>query len=167
MGYFEGLNFIPTWKDADGNTVFFPYGRFGVGRIVNQEQLAIIQWNYSIAVGTVSLGGVLMRHTVGILADLAFLAVLLGIFGHRLHLITRDLPISTLRPNSTDAGKKVLRAYGPLTCWVSIGVGLFVAYKLATLIGQRGFLSIDLIIAASAAMMVGVGALGVIVCWRK
>lgn len=38
MGYFEGLTNGNFKKDRDGNTIFFPWGILGKGRVLPDEQ---------------------------------------------------------------------------------------------------------------------------------
>ena len=62
MGYFDGLTNAIFKPDADGNTVFFPYGAWGKGRLIadadSAEQLKkFIGRFYMIALGcTITLG---------------------------------------------------------------------------------------------------------------
>lgn len=80
MGYFDGLTNAIFKPDADGNTVFFPYGAWGKGRLIadadSAEQLKkFIGRFYMIALGcTITLG-----QTVGyIWSFIAFLFLCCG-----------------------------------------------------------------------------------------
>ena len=97
MGYFDAITSKSFKSDADGNTVFFPYGILGKGRVVadldSTEQVKkFLVLFYVVGFGTIFLGSIAGFIWMILAAPFLFLWYDLGI-----KKILKDASISDSR----------------------------------------------------------------------
>jgi hypothetical protein len=138
MAIFFGKNFAKVFfkSDGAGQRVFYPYGRFGKGRIVSPveeaEIEAYIRKQFSWWTGLI-LAQIVMQSVLGIGITLALLGIpfliLLIAFHSGLRRRTKGLPVSTVRMTGPDQVRNqaqhmsATRAYGLVAVGIIMTLG--------------------------------------------
>lgn len=132
MGYFDGLTAALFQKDTQGQTLFFPHGMLGRGRVLpnsatEQRVRQFVRRYYQIAMPAVIGSAVLFRS----LWVLALAPVLIAGFRWRLRPLLADCPYSPERGRWLVALTATARGHGRVTLSVLlIGALAFVALGL-------------------------------------
>ncbi len=119
MGYFDGLTNGNFKKDRNGNTVFFPWGVLGKGRVLADESTenkvrGFVRLYYQITLP--------MIIGVGIIAGWTWSFLLLPILGAWFHLKTKNLvagcPLSEDRLTLKESYSNSAAGHNKLMLWL-------------------------------------------------
>ena len=131
MGYFDAITSKSFKSDADGNTVFFPYGILGKGRVVadldstEQVKKLLVRF-YMEGFGTIFLGSIAGFIWMILAAPFLFLWYDLGI-----KKILKDASISDSRLSIRESMQNVALGMNKYLLWFFVlGSFLFVALSI-------------------------------------
>ena len=145
MGYFDGLTNASFKPDADGNTVFFPYGALGKGRLIADPDIAeqlrkFIGRFYMVGVGMTPVIGV----TVGyIWAFIAMPFVMLWYY-QGIKKILKDAPFSDVKLSNRESMQNVASGMNKYLLWFLLLTSLFFVAASLFLVIETGDLFLAL-----------------------
>lgn len=119
MGYFDGLTDAIFKKDHDGNTVFYPWGILGKGRVLADPAQAervrsFVRNYYLVTLPTVIVLGIFRSVPLLVVAAL----VLIGWFVIRCRSLLAGAPCSSERLTLKEGYKNSANSHSRLTLWV-------------------------------------------------
>lgn len=158
MGYFEGLTDATFKQDSNGNTLFYPWGVLGKGRILKdaetRDQLRnFILLYYKVSLPTAIVLAVLRQWWLLGIAGVALLAWFLL----KSRSLLKDCPVSEERLTLKEGYRNSAASHNALTLWLLLVVSLLfsAAGGLLLLAGKTlvGLLTLTLFGACSAAFI--------------
>ena len=145
MGYFDGLTNASFKPDTDGNTVFFPYGVWGKGRLITDADIAeqlrkFISRFYMVAFSMMLVIGV----TVGyIWAFIAMPFVMLWYF-QGIKKFLKDAPFSDVKLSNRESMQNVASGMNKYLIWFLFLVSLLFVAASVFLVMETGDLFLGL-----------------------
>ncbi|MCK4946105.1 MAG: hypothetical protein KAS59_07570 [Alphaproteobacteria bacterium] len=146
MGYFDGLTEASFKKDASGKTLFYPWGTFGSGFIIESEERhtklrAFLKRMYMILFPAI----IIIQITFGFWLNLLLLPVYFVWYFYTVKNIIKDLPKTTEKLSAREAYKNSAKSHNLVTLvilmiislgfvaigiyiWVLTGAGLLISY---------------------------------------
>lgn len=118
MGYFEGLADATFKKDSSGNSVFYPWGVLGKGRVLPDEptktklRTFVIRY-YQIMLPTAILLGI---FRLWLPAILVLAALTLGFYFY-VNQVTKDCPICSEKLTVKESYKNSAKSHNTLMLW--------------------------------------------------
>jgi hypothetical protein len=130
MGYFEGLADASFKEDSNGNSVFYPWGVLGKGRILPDEATKTKLRNFIIRYYQVSLPLIIVLVVV----RLWWLGVLLAPasflwFFFQSKKITKDCQISTEKLSVKESYRNSAKSHNKIMLWLLLLISLFFVFS--------------------------------------
>lgn len=137
MGYFDGLADNLFKMDSSGKTLFYPYGSFGSGIVIESEEKknqvrGFVKKTYFASLLVIIIIGM----TVGYWLNFALLPVYYGWYYFIVKKVTKDLPKSTEKLKISESLKNSAKSHnlstlilGELCSIGFVGVGFFILQK--------------------------------------
>ena len=125
MGFFEGMANASFKKDSNGNSVFYPWGVIGKGRVLQNEATKItlrkcVIFYYQIMLATAILLGIFKLWLPAIL----ILAMLTLIFYLYVTHLTKNCPICAEQLTLKERYKNSANSHNTLMLWFMLLVSL-------------------------------------------
>ena len=116
MGYFDGLTDAAFKKSTSGNNLFYPWGLFGSGVVIESEETHTEIRKFLKKVSMVTLFAVItIQVTVGFWLNVALLPIF-GIWYHfTIKKITKDLPRTTEKLRFSESYKNSAKSHNLAT----------------------------------------------------
>jgi hypothetical protein len=126
MGYFEGLADASFKQDSNGNSVFYPWGALGKGRVLPDEATKTKLRTFVIRYYQIMLPvGILLGIFRLWLPAILILTVLTLGFYLYVNLLTKDCPICTEKLTLKESYKNSANSHNTLMLWLLLLVSLF------------------------------------------
>ena len=145
MGYFDALTNASFKPDTDGNTLFFPYGAWGKGRLIadsdSAEQLKkFISRFYIIAVGC----GIILVLTVGYIWSFIAFPFLMLWYHQGIKKFLKDAPYSDAKLTTRESMQNVASGMNKYLLWFFLLGSLLFAAMSVFLVIETGDLFLGL-----------------------
>ena len=125
MGYFEGLADASFKEDSNGNSVFYPWGVLGKGRVLPDEATKIKLRTFVIRYYQIMLPiGILLGILRLWLPAILILTVLTLGFYLYVNQVTKDCPICTEKLTLKESYKNSAKSHNTLMLWFMLLVSL-------------------------------------------
>ena len=145
MGYFDGLTNASFKSDADGNTIFFPYGVFGKGRLIGDADRADQLKKFIVRFYMVSLGmSLVMGATVGYIWTIfAFPFAMLWYF-QGIKKFLKDAPFSDAKLSNRESMQNAASGMNKYLIWFLLLASLLFVAASVFLVTETGDLFLGL-----------------------
>ena len=145
MGYFDGLTNASFKSDADGNTIFFPYGALGKGRLIADPDIAeqlrkFIGRFYMVGFGMTPVIGV----TVGYIWAFIAMPFVMMWYYQGIKKILKDAPFSDVKLSNRESMQNVASGMNKYLLWFLLLTSLFFVAASLFLVIETGDLFLAL-----------------------
>ncbi len=145
MGYFDGLTNASFKTDADGNTVFFPYGALGKGRLIADPDIAeqlkrFIGRFYMVGFGL----ALVITATIGYVWTFIGMLFVTLWYLQGIKKFLKDAPFSDVKLSNRESMQNVASGMNKYLIWFLLLVSLLFVAASAFLVIETGDLFLGL-----------------------